>query len=122
VGTGNLYPLYLELYYELSGGGSVSLDFLALLPLDGYRKLEPRGYGLGYNARLVDDMIEGYVYTDGWATSGKTPHYLGFGDPIRLWPGRDQRLYFYADKNTGVPDIDQTWSVRAYYRPRVLTI
>lgn len=122
VGTGTLYPLYLDLYYELSGGGSVSLDFLALLPLDGYRKLEPRGYGLAYNARLVDDMIEGYVYTDGWATSGKTPHYLGFGDPIRLWPGRDQRLYFYADKNTGVPDIDQTWSVRAYYRPRVLTI
>lgn len=122
VGTGNVYPLYLDLYYEKAGGGTVNLDFLALLPLDGYRKLEPLGYGLGYNARIVDDMIESYVYTDGWATSGKTPHYVGFGDPILLWPGRDQRLYFYADKNTSGTDIDQTFSVRAYLRPRVLTI
>lgn len=122
VGTGNQYPLYLNLYYEKSGGGTANLDFLALVPLDGYRKLEPRGYGIGYNVRLVDDMIENYLYTDGWATSGKTPHYVGFGDPIMLWPGRDQRLYFYADKSSGGTDIDQTFSVRAYLRPRLLTI
>lgn len=122
VGTGNQYPLYLDLNYEKSGGGTANLDFLAILPLDGYRKLEPLGYGLAYNARIVDDMIEDFVYTDDWSTSGKTPHYVGFGDPIMLWPGRDQRLYFYTDKNSGGTDIAQTLSVRAYFRPRVLTI
>lgn len=122
VGTGDIHPLYLDLYYEKDGGGTANLDFIALLPLDGYRKLEPQGYGLAYNARLVDDQLEGYVYTDGWATAGKTPHYLGLGDPFKLWPGEDQRLYFYADKISGGVQIAQTFSVRAYYRPRVLTI
>lgn len=85
VGAGDIYPLNLVLYAQRAATGthSLSLDYVQLSPLDGWRKLSPRGYGLAYGVRLVDDGIEGQTYTDGWATAGKTGHYSGGGSAWR---------------------------------------
>lgn len=124
VGSGDLYPLTLALYAQRQQAGThtLSLDFVQLSALDGWRKLSPRGYGLSYNTRLVDDGIDGYLYTDGWAPGGKTGHYVGSGERIAVIPNKTQRLYFLHDTDTGSAPIARTLSVKAYYRPRRLTI
>ncbi len=122
VGTGTIYPLELYVLYEKAAGGTVSLDFLQLTPLDGWRSLESRGYGASYNVRVVDDGLDDLVYSDGWSPAGKFGNYVGYGNRIMLWPGKDQRLYFLSNKLSAISDIAQTWSVRVYYRPRILTL
>ncbi len=122
VGAGDLYPLDLVLSAKSSVSHSFGLDFLQLTPLDGWRKLVYKGYGLGYEARIVDDAIDGYLYTDGWTPAGKTGHYVGYGEPILLQPGRVQRLYFLHMPWAGSFVIYRTLSVKIYYRPRRLTI
>jgi len=121
-GETDLYPVDLTLYARKTGGGSFSLDFIQLTPMDGYHVLIPRGYGASYGVTLIDDGISGNVYTSGWGGTAKTGHYLSRGQQIQLWPGEDQRLCFLATGDTGGSDIARTWSVRAYYRPRRLTL
>jgi len=122
VGAGDLYPLDLVLSAKSSVSHSFELDFLQLTPLDGWRKLTHKGYGLGYEARIVDDAIDGYLYTDGWTPAGKTGHYVGYGEPILLQPGKLQRLYFLHMPQAGSFVIYRTLSVKIYYRPRRLTV
>lgn len=124
VGAGDIYPLNLVLYAQRNSSGThgLSMDFVQLSPLDGWRKLSPRGYGLAYEVRLVDDGIEGQTYTDGWGIAGKTGHYIGSGERIAVWPAALQRLYFLHDTMSGSAAIERTLSVKAFYRPRRLTI
>jgi len=124
LGAGDLYPLHLVLYGTRAQAGThtLNVDFLQVAPADGWRKLQPKGYGLGYEARLMDDMIGGALYTDSWATAGKVGNYIGYGGAIMLAPGRAQRLYFLWDTTVGGAGIDRTLSVKAYYRPRRLTL
>lgn len=124
VGAGDLYPLTLVLFAQRqqSGTHSLSLDFAQMSALDGWRKLAPRGYGLGYMTRLVDDGIDGYLYADGWSPAGKTGHYVGNGERIAAWPNRTQRLYFLHDTMSSTAPIDRTLSLKMYYRPRRLTV
>ncbi len=120
-GQTDLYELSLALYTRLTGGGSLYLDYVQLTPLDGYRMLVPRGYGMAYTTTLVDDGITRTLYVD-WGSSAKTGHYIGHGAPLLLFPARAQRLYFLFTNSSGGTDIVRTHTVRVYYRPRLLTI
>lgn len=104
-----------------AGGFNVTLNDIFLFPANAFRQLMPRGYGLAYNTRLVDDGIIDRVWTDGWTPAGKTGHYSGYGDLITLVPGKDQRLLFLNNSDTGGTGDDQTLSIKLYYRPRKLT-
>ncbi|MFP4344257.1 MAG: hypothetical protein ACLFU8_06165 [Anaerolineales bacterium] len=119
----DLQQVDLTLYARETGGGSFNLDFLQLTPLDGYRYLYPRGYGSSYERQIVDDSIHNVLYTENYPSGGvKTGHYLGRGNRILLWPGRDQRLYFLATNWTGGAEVLRTLGIRVYYRPRRLTL
>lgn len=120
VGAGDLYPLTLTLCARKAGGGSFGLDFVQLSVLDGWRKLHPRTYGHQYGARLVDDGMLNLVYKDGAAVAGKSGHYKGEGK-IEVWPNRTNFLYFLWTREDGTAAIDRTISVKAFYRPRLLT-
>lgn len=111
-------PLDLCLYARKTGGGNINIDFLHLCSLDGYRILQPRGYGAAYGVRVVDDGINGTLYTDGWDPPGKTGHYLGYGKQLMLHPGENQRIYFAQTGNTGDSSIGRALDVKVYYRPR----
>lgn len=121
-GETGLYPVDLCLYGRKTGGGSVDLDFVQLTSLDSYRVLTPRGYGAPYLVTVVDDGIGGSVWADTWPSSGKAGHYIAHGQPVHLWPGRDQRLYLLVVDSGSDVVVARTASVRVYYRPRRLTL
>jgi hypothetical protein len=117
------YPLDLRLYgRRASGTTSFAVTWLQILPLESWRVLVPAGYGLAYQTRVVDDGITGEVWTDGWDGGGYTTHYSGRGNPIMVEPGRDQRLYLLHHTSTGSGINNRALSVRAYYRPRKVTL
>jgi hypothetical protein len=119
------YPLSLALYGRRLGGASttINLDFVQLSPLDSWRAYRSTAFQLAHNARLVDDGIEGHLYTIGWsgAANGRLPNYVAGGEAVQLFPGRDQRLYFLMSGNTS-DSIDRTAQVRVWYRPRTITL
>lgn len=124
LGAGDLYPLTLELSAKHSSAGAhnVVIDYLQITPLDGWRKLVNQGYQLEYGARLVDDGIDDYLYGDGAAVDGKAGFYVGHGDRIQLQPGLPQRLYFLHNNAAGSAPIWRTLSIKAFYRPRKVTV
>lgn len=115
---GDLAPVDLTLYAKKTGGGSVSIDYLQITPVDGYRVLMPRGYGAAYQVRVVDDGINEQIWTDGWSGGGKTGHYTAVGQKLKLIPGKLQRFYFLQISDTGYNTIDRLLNIKAYYRPR----
>ncbi len=117
VGAGDLAPVDLTIYRRKTGGGSLSLDYLQITPIDGYRVLRPKGYGTAYQIRVVDDGINETLYTDGWTPSGKTGHYVGTGERLRLAAGKTQRIYFLMSGDTGDISINRQLTVKAYYTP-----
>lgn len=122
VDASNPYPLTLHLYGRApAGSGGMTLDFLQLSSTDGYRLLAPRGYGMQYTQRVVDDGMLGVVSSDFGVGGQEMGYYLGYGEML-LQPGQDQRLSFLANNSTGGVTIDRTLSVKAFYRPRRLTV
>lgn len=121
-GTGDLAPIDLCIYARKTGGGAIGIDYMQVTPLDSYRILQPQGYGAAYQVRIVDDGIEGLLWTDGWSPAGKTGHYVGVGSQVLLKPGALQRLVILQNGSTGDIDITRTLSVKAFYRPRRLTL
>lgn len=100
----------------VGGTRTIAIDCATLLPLDGYRHLYATGYAAGNNERVVDDGIHGVTYKD--LGAGKIACYDGIGQPIRLRPNTQQRLYFVVQESNTDTHIDWTMSVRVYYRPR----
>jgi hypothetical protein len=120
----NPEALELRLYGRdaTNDGNTYTFTWFQLVPLDGWRVLVPAGYGLAQNTRVVDDGPAGEVWSDGWAGGGYAPQYLAHGQPLQVWPGRDQRLYVVVDSDTGTTVDGRTSTVRAYYRPRRLLL
>jgi len=122
---GNSTAMTLALWLQsVSGSFTVSLDFLELAPLDGWRLLQRVGDAVAFNDRWVDDMIGRYAYVDTGEGSNRRATVRALGaPPIRLMPNKLQRLYFLAHTNTAfVCEVDRLHSVRAFYRPRRLAI
>src|SRR4030042_6126552 len=72
----------------------VEPDFLQITPLDGWRMLECAGYGVVQNERMIDDGMNGNSYIDNGAGDDKAGIVAGYGNPIGLYPGKKQRLFF----------------------------
>jgi hypothetical protein len=119
-----IYPLTLTLSGRAKSGGLTlffPLDCIYLMPLDGLRTFTPRAFGLPYTARIIDDGATGLTTTDGYSTAGRTGHYEADGQ-ILLEPGRLQRLYVVQTSMTNFAPAARTLSVKAWYRPRRLTV
>lgn len=101
--------------------GQLELDYVQLLPMDGYRHIQAVGNPTWLaNERIVDDGIIGALYQ---ADTGDAalPTLTGDGMPIHVWPGCNQRLIL-AHRVGSAMTITQTWGVTATYRPRRLTL
>lgn len=111
--------LVIEGRRDDAGSTNFYLDFVQLLGLDGWRELRARAYGLQYNETLVDDGIVERLYL----LNGSNAYglYVGTGR-LMLLPGRDQRLYFLHGDWMNGGGIARTLSVKAWYRPRRLSI
>ncbi len=94
--------------------GSGTLNFVMLMPTDGYRKLEQVGYTASSGVSIEDDGAEGRAYIlDG--TSRYTV-VRATGDPLRVFPGRDNRLYILFDEGANFV-AGRQMTVQAWYRP-----
>lgn len=122
--TGVLFQMDLALYGRSASLGTLAVDFLYLMPLDGYRELRPRGYGMAQDITLVDDGIADSIWVQGYGIGSDEliGLYYGLGPRVTLIPDRDQRLYFLMSNTDGDAEIERTATVVVKYRPRRLTV
>jgi hypothetical protein len=118
------YEMDLALYGRNTNLGTVGLDFLYLMPLDSYRELRPRGYGVADGITLIDDGIEDRIWADGYGSGydERIGFYYGLGPRVMLVPGMQQRLYFLMSNTSGGAEVDRSVDVIVKYRPRRLTV
>ncbi|GIV73533.1 hypothetical protein [Caldilinea sp.] len=112
--------LALVVILRSPGSGSLLLDFVQLTALDSWRHLYQLGYLTEATDTVVDDGIENVAYVQE-ADGDQVPIYASYGQPIHLWPGRDQRLTFLWDEANNM-NITRTFAVQVQYRPRRLTV
>lgn len=106
--------LYLKL--RASASTTFELDFLQLTPTDSYIHCIQLGYSVPDDGIITIDSIDEAVHYAG------NPIYTPIGLPLLLYPGRTQRIIVLIDKNTFTPDLDNTFLIQAYYRPRRSTL
>lgn len=114
--------LTLYAYRNQSGTHTIELDFLMLGAISGdngwLHFKAPASQGVAYQEYFTHDETERETYrTD---TSSKSiGDFSDLGGEIMLVPGVDnQRLYFLTSDYNGLSKVDQTWTVKLWYRPR----
>lgn len=108
-----LLNLSLHATRGTSGSLSVDLDFIQLTPMDCWRKFTST-VPLTYGTLLADDLPRRLCYTI--TAAGETVTHAAVGEPLIVWPGRNQRIHILH-----TPDpmaIDTRMLVRLAYRPR----
>lgn len=105
----------LSLYYRPTGTISVQLDSFLLFPAIAFRRLTPIG-SVANGAKITDDPIEDRAYLT--ASSVDTPAVVRRSSPVMVWPNTLQRIYFAWGISAHTAPIDQTFTVKAWYRPR----
>jgi hypothetical protein len=111
--------LTLALIGRRAGGGSstLELDFVGLLPLQGWRRYVSLG-GLPYGARLVDDPQAGRCVTLS-AQNGELAGYAAQGPGLEVQPGQAQRFSaLFATGSAAGMDIAAQVRLKVSYRPR----
>lgn len=116
-----LADLSLYIYARDTVSGSLSIDYIQLTPLDGWRQWSVIGTSFPDGSKIYDDGLLGIAYTDD-AAEGVAGNIITKGQPILLWPGRNQRLYILFDEDNGGAPITRLSGVRIAYRPRRLTL
>jgi len=101
-----------------SGGNSVlDLDFVGLLPLQGWRRYVSLS-GLPYGARLVDDPLTGRCVTL-HPQNGELAGYAAQGLGLEVQPGQAQRFSaLFATGSAAGMDIAAQVRLKVSYRPR----
>ena len=94
--------------------GSAVLNFVMLMPTDGYRRLEQVGFTTANGAGVEDDGIEGGAYL--LSGANKLPIVSAAGEPLKVYPEKVQRIYTLFDENAGFTAGRQL-TLQAWYRP-----
>lgn len=98
--------------------GALDTDFFAFFPADTFRRLRVP-VTVSSSGIIVDDGIEGRAYLR--TGTAELPVVQPQGMPLLVWPGMTQRLYFTWSLFNWAAPITQTFSVKAWYRPRRYT-
>ena len=121
--SGDVAACSLRLGVSRNDGGDddLDIDFIHLFATDSYAMLQYVGAGLDEDETLIFDSIEDNVYVS--AAGGATGSFVRHGTLALLEPAMDQRLYFLMASWLGdYAEVDRTMTVKAYYRPRRLTL
>ena len=122
MGQSNLKGVNLVLYAyrNQSGAHTVPLDYIQLSPIAGdgsWLHFKSVDNGVDYQEYFTHDATERWTYrTD---TSSKIlAEFSNQGGEIQLVPSTVQKLYFLTCDENGLAKVDQTWTVKLWYRPR----
>jgi len=121
--SGSPAPLELRMYVRRPDGATnLNLDFLQLSPVDNYCVLRSLVGAVEHGETLIFDGMENLLYVE--TADGDAGTFTRYGSKaIMLWPERDQRLYFLMHSEwANRAEVERTIAVKAYYRPRRLSL
>ncbi len=105
----------LCLQFQADSSTTLSLDYVQVVPMDGYRSIEQVGYQAPNGGAIeIDEGDESVYYWDG---SKRWPLHVATGPGLYIWPNTLQRIYVLHDEGWTSP-IANTFSVRCWHRPR----
>jgi len=120
---------WIAMFFGFDSGNSTfnqDLDFLDLIPIDsGYRRYIFRGGGTPVAGTIIDDGFKGQLGYKKTSNSAIMNNVVGLFDPIRLFPGVAQRLYFSTatSATSGVGSNGAiSYTVRLYGTPTTLAL
>jgi len=94
---------------------TVSIDYVQLVPMDGYRSVEQVGYSVPNGGAIEINEGDDSVYY--WTGSQRWPLAVATGSGLRVWPNTLQRVYVLHDEGF-TSAIANTLSVQMWHRPR----
>ena len=105
-----------------AGTKTIQGDFIYFLPVDGVRIFETEFDYVEEPivAWLTDDPYEGYAYQYVSHHAIDKELVIARGNPLMVNPERDARLYFCTPGDAA--DVDDVISLKAWYRPRRLSL
>ncbi|HVN56501.1 MAG TPA: hypothetical protein VMT46_19395 [Anaerolineaceae bacterium] len=111
VGWSEQGNLTLGLYGKRAAGGTLNVDYLALVPADSWMRLVPRGLGLATNETLqISSRLGNAAINKGGGAMFSD--YVIYGGPLLAKPGLKQRLYVFTKNLAGsAAEIDRTSQV-----------
>jgi hypothetical protein len=121
-GQANLKGVNLKLYAlrNTAGEHTIALDYLMLGAIsgdNGWKRFVSVDVGIAYQEYFTHDDTEGFTYrTD--TSADIIAEFTGYGGPILLTPNAVQKLYFLTADENGLAKVDQTWTIKLWYRPR----
>jgi hypothetical protein len=103
-----------------SGTATTALDYIQLTPTDSYVPLHIMPIGIVANDIILYDGIDGASYVT--ANGFKGPYIRSAHAPLTIEPGKLQRISVLASSD-GLPlYMTDKWTVRAWYRPRRVSL
>lgn len=116
--SGSFVRLGLEAKNTSGTTATIEIDYLLLLPTDGYREIYHEGGYVSSGDTITDDGFIRMAYESSnvdLVTSGKQ---------LMIYPGRTQKIHFdYIDHTSTTQQLPgEKAKVRVYYRPRYLTL
>ena len=121
-GLGYSAPLTLLFTVRAASAGFLDVDFFQLVGADGLRQFEILSGNLDASDTITINDVESTIYTYDSSLGYFVPLIADSGSTLWCAPGQDQRLRILYDEGAGTMTISRTLSVRAYYRPRRLTV
>ena len=110
--------IQIDALKENGAASSLSIDQLALLPLDASASFQGF-YPMGQDDTLIDDSFRELSNVRYSAAGSETIAHIRQGGPLLLYPNQNSRLFFVLSNESNTIDIMRTARVRVYYRPRV---
>ena len=105
----------LVLDIRTASSQAVEIDCFFLMPAIAYRRLTCVKT-LADNGKLTDDPCVDRAYMT--IGSVEYPYVVRRGAPVQVWPNTLQRLYFAWSLSDHSAPITETFSVKAWHRPR----
>lgn len=120
--TANPSGLILSINGRSAGADEIGIDFVQISPTDGF-----------YKAQLVtlyNAIVTEWIKFDGrlgksYIVDDDGYEYLDFADEppqISLWPGRSQWITVLHDNRLAGVEVNDTWGIQAFYRPRRVSV
>ncbi len=119
-------PEAIVMGWTLTADSSVTyeVDAYQITPLDGWRRLRLSSAINRVSQYLYLDEIQGVVY--GGISGTATQFATAYGAPLKLFPGKLQRLYFETNESltpaTALNASTDNFLVTVWYRPRRRTL
>ena len=105
----------LCLTMQADSATTVSIDYVQLVPMDGYRHVTQVGYQTpNGDATEVNEGDESVYY---WSGTQRWPLHVMTGPGLKLWPNVTQRVHVLHDEGFASA-IANTLSVQMWHRPR----